>query len=78
MVFTFWVSTLKFVSQIILLLAYVLLKIIFLIITLVTDSPPSLSYKPDPSILIANVTLDQFHVYKHLWQLDLLKATFQF
>ena len=40
MIFPFWVSTLKFASQIFLLLAYVLLKIIFLIITLVTDSPP--------------------------------------
>ena len=42
-VFPFWVSTLKFVSQIVLLLAYALLKRFFLNITLVTDSSPPLS-----------------------------------
>ena len=55
MVFPFWVSTLKFASQIVLLIAYVLLKRNFLIITLVTDSPPPLSYKPDPSRLYRNL-----------------------
>ena len=52
MVFPFWVSVLKFVSQIVLLLAYVLLKGKFLIIALVTNSSPPLSYKPDPSQIL--------------------------